>query len=60
MNFKPFHKKLSFAGIAGGLFFLLSDPTVLALIPEPWGMIIGKFLIGSGIGGVMFNMDPKK
>lgn len=60
MNFTNLHKKLSLAALAGGFYYLATDPAVLALLPAPWGMIIAKFVAGVTVGGVAYNIDPKK
>ena len=60
MDLTLFQKRLTLGALAAGLFYILTDASVIALIPAPWGMIVSNFLIGTGIGGVFYNMDPKK
>lgn len=61
MNFKITKKTaISLAALAGGAYYCLHDPQILALFPEPWGMIIGKFVTGLAVGGVGYSMQPKQ
>lgn len=51
---------IGIAAIAGGVYFCLQDPAVLALFPAPWGMLIGKFMTAVAGGGVLYSMKPKQ
>lgn len=60
--FERFGKKaaIGVAALGGGIYACLQDPAVLALIPGPWGMVVGKFVAGLTLGGVGYSMVPRQ
>jgi hypothetical protein len=50
---------IGIAAVCGGVYYMLQDPAVLALIPAPWGMVLQKFVTGITVGGVGYSMKPK-
>lgn len=60
MDFSNIKVRLTLGTMAAGIYALLTNPQVVALLPAPWNLIVTTFVSGAVAGGVLYNMDPKK